>query len=181
MALITTMEELLTARGYVITNGRAARPAPPTAPAMPVPSLDLPATKWHTMRRRRQWEEEEQIALLRWVDEVAVREVPLLRLLYHIPNGKYRSKAGAGRLKAMGVRPGCPDLHWPLARRGYHGMWLELKAQGRRADANQRAMHALLAHAGHYVGTYQGWLAAATALCWYIDRPDLFPDTTGEI
>ena len=178
-----TMEQMLTANGFVIhADGTAARPTPTFIPAAPVqvPAMVFPlaSSKYHHTRQRRQYEEEEQIALLRWVDEIAVRTEPLLGLLYHIPNGKYRTKAGAGRLKAMGVRPGLPDLHWPVKRRGYLGLWLELKAPGRQVDAHQRAMHALLAHQGHYVGTYQGWLAAATALCWYMDRQDLSPDAT---
>src|SRR5215831_6445710 len=173
MAQPMTMEQMLTGKGFVISpDGTAARPTA-TVPAMPAMVFPLASSKYHHTRQRRQWEEEEQIALLRWVDEVAVRSEPLLGLLYHIPNGKYRTKAGAGRLKAMGVRAGYPDLHLPVGRRGYLGMWLELKTPGRQVDAHQRAMHALLTHQGHCVGTYQGWIAAATALCWYMDRADL--------
>jgi len=173
MALPMTMEQLLTANGFVISpDGTAARPTA-TVPAMPAMVFPVASSKYHRTRQRRQDEEEEQMALIRWVDEVAVRSEPLLGLLYHIPNGKYRTKAGAGRLKAMGVRAGMPDLHLPVARRGYHSLYIECKAPGRRVDAEQRAMHALLTHQGHCVRTYQGWLAAATALCWYMDRPDM--------
>jgi hypothetical protein len=43
----------------------------------------------------------------------------------HVPNGGKRSKAAAGRLKAMGVEPGVADLHLTLS--GGQTGWLELK------------------------------------------------------
>lgn len=48
-------------------------------------------------------EEAEQRALAQWLD--------LHRILWtHVPNGGMRSKAVAGKLKAAGVKAGCPDV-----------------------------------------------------------------------
>ena len=56
---------------------------------------------------------------------------------FHCPNGEYRSKRTAGRLKAMGVRPGCPDLILICNGVSYG---LELKAGKGRQTESQRAM-----------------------------------------
>jgi hypothetical protein len=48
-------------------------------------------------------------------------------LFYHVPNGGFRRKEEAAKFKAMGVKPGVPDLHIPIPRKGYHGLFLELK------------------------------------------------------
>jgi len=46
---------------------------------------------------------------------------------YHPANGGSRNAAEAGKLKALGVRPGVPDI--ALVKDG-HAHFLELKAQG---------------------------------------------------
>lgn len=49
-------------------------------------------------------------------------------LLIHIPNGGKRNKFEAWRLKQQGVRAGVSDLLLPVARKGFHGLWIEFKA-----------------------------------------------------
>lgn len=71
-------------------------------------------------------EDEEQIALFRWAAMMEWK-YPQLRRLYHIPNGGKRTKAEAGIFKAMGVKSGVPDVHLPVARGGYHGLYIEMK------------------------------------------------------
>ena len=68
-------------------------------------------------------EHDEQVAVVEWCD---ANGVPV----FHVPNGGLRSKATAAKLKAEGVRPGVPDLCVPLARCGYHGLWVEMKDAG---------------------------------------------------
>lgn len=81
-------------------------------------------------------EEEEQIALMEWVALMSGR-YPDLKLLIHIPNGGARSKAEAGRFKAMGVKSGVSDLFLPVARGKFHGLWIELKRKGGKPSKNQ--------------------------------------------
>src|SRR5262245_64718583 len=54
------------------------------------------------------------------------------RLCFAIPNGGARDVITAGRLKAEGVRAGVPDVCLPVARAGYHGLFLEVKRPDRR-------------------------------------------------
>ena len=71
-------------------------------------------------------EEQEQAAIFQWA-ALMQGQYPELRLLHHIPNGGQRNKATAARLKAQGVKPGVPDIFLPVSRRGYHGLYIELK------------------------------------------------------
>jgi len=55
---------------------------------------------------------------------------PLLDYLFHPANGGKRPKGEAGKLKALGVKPGVPDLMlpFPSPTGKWPGMALELKA-----------------------------------------------------
>lgn len=73
-------------------------------------------------------EEQEQAYVIQWRD-LMVNQVPELSLLFHIGNGGLRSKSEAVRFKRLGVKPGVSDLMLPVARHGYHGLWIEMKRQ----------------------------------------------------
>ena len=88
-----------------------------------------------------------QISLLA---ECKLREQqhPELALIYSIPNeATYKNR----RLRAMGVKPGVPDIHLPIARAAFHGLWLELKRPGEKPRPEQVYWHAALTAAGHKV------------------------------
>lgn len=70
----------------------------------------------------------EQVALFAWCSLPDTQAAyPELRWLYAIPNGGYRDAITAGRLKAEGVKRGVPDTCLPVARKGVHGLYIELK------------------------------------------------------
>ena len=115
----------------------------------------------------------EQVALLTWA-RWRESAVPELGLLFHIPNGERRDKVTAGRLHAMGVRPGVPDLFLPVARPNgtggvYLGLWIELKAAGGRLRAEQVAWQDALTAQGYCVHVCYGWLQARDVICRYLD------------
>jgi hypothetical protein len=159
-------EAWLRSLGYTITDGIARRD-----PLVPV-------TVRLTSAPRHDHEAQEQMALLTWVGVVLPQE-PRLFWLYHIPNGEARSKAAGGKLKALGTKAGVPDLHLPVPSRDYHGMFLELKAPGRQPSPAQQHWLTGLEAQGSHVGVYTSWLAAASALCWYLDRADLASSLEG--
>ena len=82
-------------------------------------------------------EEQEQEAVFEWV--VLMRnQYPELDLLYHCPNGADRHPAVAAKLKRQGVKAGVPDLFLPVARGGFHGLYIELKRRkGGRVSEEQ--------------------------------------------
>ena len=79
----------------------------------------------------------EAVRLIQWRDHNA-RIIPELRLLFAIPNGGKRNIRVAQKLKAEGVRAGVSDYLLPVARQGFHGLFLELKRIGGRATKEQK-------------------------------------------
>lgn len=45
----------------------------------------------------------------------------------HIPNEGKRSERYGAELKRLGMRKGFPDLFIPQSKKGYHGLFIELK------------------------------------------------------
>lgn len=58
--------------------------------------------------------------------------------LFHVPNGGKRNSVEAAKFKAMGVRPGVPDLMLVIPRGGYHYLALELKVGKNKQTENQK-------------------------------------------
>ena len=74
-------------------------------------------------------EHEEQREVVRWFRQ---KYRPIR--IFAIPNGGYRSRATAARLKAEGVARGVPDLFVPA-----HNLWIEMKrVKGGRLSPDQR-------------------------------------------
>lgn len=67
-------------------------------------------------------EADEQIAV---VDYCNWKRIPV----FHIPNERRCSQAQGLRLKRMGVRSGVPDLCIPVARGGFHALYIEMKSK----------------------------------------------------
>lgn len=59
--------------------------------------------------------------------------------LYAIPNGGYRNKATAARMKAEGVVAGVADMFLSVARAGFYGLYIELKTDdGAQSPAQKK-------------------------------------------
>lgn len=93
-------------------------------------------------------ESAEQQALFAWAALQACK-YPELRLLFHVPNGGKRSISEAVRFKAEGVKAGVPDLFLPVARGGFHGLFIELKASRGKVSALQNEWLTALAGQGY--------------------------------
>ena len=75
---------------------------------------------------------------------------PALNLLHHIPNGGSRNTKEAARLKRMGVLAGVPDLHLPVARAGYNGLYIEMKYGDGRLQETQKTFLIKAAEQNYY-------------------------------
>ena len=73
--------------------------------------------------------------------------------LYAVPNGGGRTIQEGVRLKMEGVQKGVPDLVLPIARGGFHGLYLELKAGKGRTSEEQDGWLAFLDSQGYRVAT----------------------------
>lgn len=112
-------------------------------------------------------EHTEQCALFEWAAWNEPR-IPELALLYAIPNGGARHPAVAAKLKAEGVKAGVLDTCLPIARRGYHSAWVEMKFGKNKLSAEQDRWARQLGAEGHYVGVCWSWVEAARVYLWYL-------------
>jgi hypothetical protein len=117
------------------------------------------------MRKYR--EDAEARALIQWADLH-----PMIRgRLVHCPNGGKRNRIEAARMKGYGVRAGYPDYLLDLARGGYHGMRIELKAQRPHSapvTVMQLAWLDYLAREGYACMVARGWVEARAGIEMYL-------------
>ena len=123
-------------------------------------------------------EHQEQVALFRWAD-LNKSTYPELTLMIAIPNGGHRHQSVAKKLKAEGVKPGVPDIFLPVARHGYHGLFIELKKPKGRTPAGKPTKTQLewmqyLTDEEYLAVLCVGWDAAKTTITGYLtNREDL--------
>jgi hypothetical protein len=83
-------------------------------------------------------------------------------------NDGKKSLVAAGRDKAQGLTPGVPDYQIAVARRGYHGLYIEFKtAEGTTSPAQNRMRVALEAQ-GYLVIICRSLEAFGKCLAWYL-------------
>lgn len=104
---------------------------------------------------RKRSEATEQECLVGWC-RLLENRYPELKWLYHIPNGGSRNKAEAARLKEQGVKAGVPDLCLPVARSGFHGLYIEMKYGKNKTTDNQKEWLAGLAENGYQTAVCYG-------------------------
>jgi hypothetical protein len=122
----------------------------------------------------RELEREHQVALIKWVRTVKDTH-PVLKLLYAVPNGGDRNLRVARKLKAEGVLAGVADLCLPAARRGYHGLYLELKSEEGIATEEQKEFLRGVSVEGYCAVIAAGADEAKLTLEWYIGIADHEP------
>jgi hypothetical protein len=118
-------------------------------------------------RRPREIEHYEQVALLEWA-WARLQVFPELEMLFAIPNGGHRKASVAGKLRAEGVKRGVPDICLPVARGGYHGLFIEMKAVDGRPTADQKNWIAMLNMQGYRATVCKGWEAARDEIVAYL-------------
>lgn len=78
-------------------------------------------------------EDNEQITIIEYCELKHIIAV-------HIPNESKRSVAYGAKMKRMGLRKGFPDIFIPTARKGFYGLFIELKRDRKsRVSAEQTA------------------------------------------
>lgn len=93
------------------------------------PAMLGPNSPLHALLRRkprRDLEHQEQVALFEWAADNEAK-YPDLKWMFAVPNGGFRHKATAGRLKAEGAKAGVLDVWLPLKRRNSPGLVIEMK------------------------------------------------------
>lgn len=113
-------------------------------------------------------EDSEQAVIFEWA-QYSLARFPALALMFHIPNGGKRSKVEAARFKAQGVKAGVPDIFLPAPRGKYHGLFIELKAEGGRASREQEGYIKALTQQGYYCALCFGATNAINLITRYLE------------
>lgn len=113
-------------------------------------------------------ESQEQIALFQWAGYFT-NKYPELELMHHIPNGGKRAKTTAVRLKKEGVVAGVSDVFLPVARSGYHGLYIEMKAKGGKLSDNQKWWIKATMDQGYKSIVCFGWEEARDVIVEYLE------------
>ena len=112
-------------------------------------------------------ERQQQQRLVKWCAEHEA-DLPELKLLYHVPNERKCSPQQGRQLKLIGVKSGIPDLCLPVARAGFHGLFIEMKTQGGRVSENQRYWIENLTAQGYECHVCYSWVDAVEVLQAYL-------------
>ena len=82
-------------------------------------------------------EDAEQSQIIYYCQAMSAK-YPELEMIYHIPNEGKRGRSAAMVQKKIGLKAGVPDLCLPVARKGYHGLYIEVKALDGRTSTSQQ-------------------------------------------
>jgi hypothetical protein len=96
------------------------------------------------------------------------RLYPDLKWIHHCPNGGSRQRLEAIRLKAQGVKAGVPDLHLPIQKGKYIGLYVEMKYDKGTIQKSQKEWIAGMAAAGHYACVCYGYDIAVEVIESYL-------------
>lgn len=118
-------------------------------------------------RRPVHHEHYEQVKLFAWAKYME-RAHPELKLLFAVPNGGLRHPATAARLRREGVRAGVPDVLLPVARHGWHGLFIELKVRPNKPTALQQQWIEALRQEGYRVEVCYGFEEAKSVVVEYL-------------
>ncbi len=111
---------------------------------------------------------EEQQALFEWASWQKVK-FPELESMYHIPNEGKRSLSSGKKLVAAGLKKGVPDICLPAAKRGCHGMYIEMKrTKDGRPSKEQLWWRDRLIKQGYHAVICKGWEEAAAEILNYL-------------
>lgn len=120
------------------------------------------------MKRAGRSEDTEQALVIDWA-RWNRQKWPELRLIHHIPNGGSRNMKEAVKFKQMGTLAGVPDLHLPVPKGPYCGLWIEMKYGSGRIRNTQKEFMRIAAAYGNYCVVCYGADAAIHVLQDYLE------------
>ena len=113
-------------------------------------------------------ESDHQQALFVW-SKLMQTKYPELKLLHAIGNGGKRNLIEAARMKREGVLAGVSDIMLPVARNGFHGLYIELKVGKNKASDNQEWWLSETTKQGYYSVVCVGWVEASEVIERYLE------------
>ena len=101
-------------------------------------------------------ESQDQARIVRWCEQHE-QQFPVLKLLFHVPNGMPASRRTAARFVGQGLKRGVPDLVLPCPTMSSHGLYLELK--------NKASHHGTSFEQDEFIAALQD-LGYRVHVCW---------------
>ena len=117
-------------------------------------------------------EHQQQATVIAWARSRETAR-PELALLFAVPNAGKRSVRLAAYMKAEGLKAGVPDLCLPVARRGYHGLYIEMKWGDNTTTPEQEQWLEALEKQGYLAVVCRSAGEAIELIEWYIDGHDM--------
>lgn len=112
----------------------------------------------------------QQAAIFEWA-ETMLYKYPKLWLLNGSLNGVRLSVGQAVKAKRCGMRKGYPDISLNVARKGYHGLFIELKKKkGGTVSREQQEWLDRLSMQGYFAIVCRGYDSAVKAIEDYIKK-----------
>jgi hypothetical protein len=112
-----------------------------------------------------------QAALFCWASQNRAKW-PELRWMFAIPNGGMRGKVTASRLKAEGVKKGVPDIFLPVAKGGFHGLFIEMKKRvNGRMSIEQKTFSEAMTRKGYMFACCNSTEKAIVVIEAYLSQP----------
>ena len=108
-------------------------------------------------------EHQEQVALFQ-----ALSLHPECRWIFTTPNGGLRSKTTAVNLVREGLKKGAWDIFIPLARQGFHGMFIEMKYGKNKLTPEQAEFGEFVSEQGYKTFVSYNWQDAYNAIVEYM-------------
>lgn len=91
--------------------------------------------------------------------------------IYAIPNGGNRDAITGKHLKEEGLRAGIPDMFLPVARKGLHGLYVEMKTRkGGKISDKQAHWLKRLKRQGYQTTVCEGFGEARKTIMRYYDE-----------
>ena len=94
---------------------------------------------------------------------------PILHCVYAVPNGGFRPINVAKEMVREGVRKGVPDIVVAAVRRGYPGLYIEMKMKDGVVSEHQKWWHAHLKSEGYRCVICRSWEDAWGEILWYLN------------
>jgi hypothetical protein len=97
-------------------------------------------------------------------------QVPEFQWFFHVPNGGTRHVREAVKFKAMGVKPGVPDILLPIPKPPFNGLAIEFKAGKNKSTEQQLIWQDFLRKQQWYVTICYTWEDAICAALLYCNK-----------
>jgi hypothetical protein len=110
-------------------------------------------------------EHQEQVMLINWFRLQYPKYI-----IFAIPNGGARHIVTAVKLKSEGVLAGVPDLFLMFANKGYHGMFIEMKAKNGNVSDKQKEFMAAANAMNYKTAVCYGFDDAKDAITKYLQE-----------